>query len=1018
MNTTSTQKLGNATRSSGFFVGLRLALACLFVLSLSVAAYAQKAVSGKVTDSGDNSALPGVSVSVKGTTTGTVTGADGAYRLNVPSDDATLVFSFVGYVSQEVAVGGRNTIDVRLASDVQALQEVVVVGYGEQKKSDITGAVAQVTSKDFNNGVINNPLQAVQGRVAGLVITTPNGDPNQTTPAIRLRGTSSLAAGSDPLIVIDGVIGAPLNSVAPEDIEKFDVLKDASAAAIYGSRGANGVIIITTKKGKAGRTTVDYNSYVGFESVAKFADVLTPDEFRQRARERNITIQDLGNNTNWFEEITRTAVSHNNSLSIGGGTDKSNYRASITYLNQPGVTLNSGFDRLNARLNVGQKALNDKLDVQLLVSANTSNRKFIQYDAFRSAFRANPTLPVYNEDGTFYQPSGFEIENPVARVSQLTDSRRDNQFLLNGKLFYEVVNGLRVGVNGSFSMYTENGTRFTPSAYTGFGNRLSTGERYSREVQDRLVEATVSYNKTFGGMHRVELLAGYTYQQLSNEGAFVRNRDFPDVFGADNLNVGEFNTDGTFLGEVRSNRSEARLDGLLGRVSYYYADKYLITANFRRDGSSRFGANNRYGFFPSVSVGWVISQEEFMKGVSFISNLKLRAGYGVTGNQEGIADYAPRQLYGPRGFFFSNGGYRRAYDFIQNANPDLQWETSAMTNVGIDFGFLQGRLNGSIEFYNKDTRDLLFNYGIAIGATYGSQNLTAVTPNILANVGQVNNRGVELAFDYLVIDKGDFQWRTNLNLAHNRNRVVSLSNDEFTFPADGIRYGGFGTGQGGLQPPAWLQEGYPIGQFQGAQFIGFDDQGRFQYRNAQGQIVNDASQAQLVPIGDAQPRLTLGWGNSIIFKAFDLSFFFRGSLGQKVANGPDIVFGNPTLFPNNNVLRSAFTDYRQITQSPQFSSFYVQDASFIRMDNFSLGYKLPFKSGGLVRSARVYVSGQNLFVITPYNGIDPELQAGAARDVYGTINNEQLGQNLAPGVNGISFYPRTRTFVVGVNFSF
>jgi iron complex outermembrane receptor protein len=997
---------------------LRLILTLFLFAVFATGAFAQsRTVKGKVTSSEDGSSLPGVNIVIKGTSTGTTTDVEGNYSISVPSGDATLVFSFVGFLNQEMAVGNQSTIDIKLAPDVTTLADIVVVGYGESKKSDITGAVAQVTTKDFNAGVLNNPMQAVAGRVAGLVVGSPNSDPNQTAPTIRLRGTGSLSGNSEPLVVIDGVIGAPLNSVAPEDIEKYDVLKDASATAIYGSRGANGVIIISTKKGKSGRTTIDYNAYVGFDNVAKFADVLSPDEFRAKAREKNITIEDLGNNTNWFKEITRQAISYNHGLSVGGGNDKSNYRASITYLNQPGVTINSGADRLNARLNIGQKGLNDKLDMQLILSANTANRNFVEYDAYRSAFRANPTLPVYNADGTFYQPSGFEIENPVARLSQLTRQRRDKQFLVNAKATYEVLPGLKVGVNGSLSIYNENGTNFVPSAYTGFGNRLSSGQRYTTETIDRLIETTASYNKTFD-KHRIELLGGYTYQLLSNEGFQATNRDFPDVFGANSLGSGEFNTDGSFLGSVGSFKSEAKLEGILGRASYFYDDKYLITVNVRRDGSSRFGSVNRYGVFPAVSVGWVISQEAFMKSVTFINSLKLRVGYGVTGNQDGIADYAARALYGPSGKFFSNGAYRNSYNFIQNANPDLKWESSAMTNIGIDFTLMNGKISGSLEFYNKDTKDLLLNYPISLGSRYGSQNLTAVTGNILANVGQMNNRGVELQLSYNVVEKEDFTWTSSLNFAHNINKIVKLSNDAFSFSPDGIRAGGFGTGQGGLQQPSWVQEGYPIGQFRGAEFIGFNDKGEFQYRNDKGDLVNDASQAALVPIGDSQPRLTFGWGNNFTYKNFDVSFFFRGNLGQKIANGPDIVFGNPTLFPNNNVLKSAFeSPYNVISQPPQFSSLYVQDGSFVRLDNFNIGYKIPIKNM-LMKSARIYVSGQNLFVFTNYKGIDPELRTGASRTVYGNIDGTAQDQNLSPGVNSIQFYPRTRTFVVGINVTF
>ena len=977
--------------------------------------FAQNAipVRGKINNDEGNP-LSGVSVSVKGSNAGATTGTDGTFSITVPAKNSVLVVSYVGYEEQEISVGNQTNLSIQLVPNDKQLAAVVVVGYGTQKKADVTGAVSTVTAKDLNAGIVNNPLQAVQGKVSGLVIGSANSDPTNNRPTIRLRGTSSINASNEPLIVIDGVPGVGLNSVAPEDIERVDVLKDASAAAIYGSRAANGVILITTKRGKNGKTVVEYNTYVGVSKVTKNPDALNADEWRQKLKEKNVTGQDYGSNTNWFEALEQTAVSNNQSLAVSGGSDKFSYRGSLVYLNQPGIVTYSGFNRTNARINVTQKALDDRLEIQILASQQIANKKFSDYQAFNSAMRLNPTYPMYNDDGTYYQVQGlFETDNPLARLAQITNEGREKQTLLNAKISLEVIDGLKVAVNGAMSNFSSLNGYFIPSTWKGFGNNTAQANRSTRDLIDKLVETTVSYGKTISAS-TFNILVGHTYQKVTNEGFRAANRDFPDIFSYNNLGSGNAGAGGATNMTMSSYKSEYLLASLLARLNYSFDNKYLLTANLRRDGSSRFGKNNRYVVFPSVSGGWRISQEAFMQDVHFVNDLKLRIGYGVTGQQEGIADYASRQLYGPSGSYFNNGTFSTAYTFSQNANPDLKWETSSMTNVGIDFSLFSSRLSGSVEWYNKNTSDVLFNYPIAIGSRYGSDSLTATTSNILANVGKINNRGLEVSLSYDVLRNGKLNWQSTFNAAFNKNKVVSLSNDLFTYnTSNPILYGGFGSGEGGIASTSVLQEGYPIGEFYGPRFTGFDANGQYQWQD-NGGGGNDPFGKDRTYLGSPQPKATLGWSNNFSYGNFDLSFLLRGSFGQKVANGNRLFFVNPNRFPGYNLLKEAFTTDIGVGVSPVWSSLWIEDGSFLRLDNFRLSYGIPTWRK-YIKNADVYVSGQNLFLITKFKGIDPEARTGASQDVYG---GSDISTNLSPGVIPINFYPVQRSIAVGLSVTF
>ena len=547
-------------------------------------------------------------------------------------------------------------------------------------------------------------------------------------------------------------------------------------------------------------------------------------------------------------------------------------------------------------------------------------------------------------------------------------------------------------------------------------------KRSEDDVLDRLVEYTLTYNKTFG-KHSLAAVIGYTYQHLSSEGFGLSSSDFPDIFSYNNLGAANLQLKSN---NISSYKSESFLDGILGRVNYSYNDKYLLTLNFRRDGSSRFGSNNRYGYFPSISAGWKISEESFMKNISIISNLKLRAGYGVTGNQNGIGDYTSREIYGPNGKYYDpiNQVYKTAYGITQNANPNLKWETSAMTNVGLDFGFLNNRLTGAIEVYNKDTKNLIFNYAVSPGDHYAN-DLTYITNSIVANVGSMNNKGVEFSLDYLAIDKEDFTWRTNFNISRNVNKVVKLSGDGLTFPKDGIRYGVINGGVNGYGPYSVIKEGLPVGTFYGPKEIGLNDKGQplYEVRDTLGNLqppTIDPGAATKENLGNAQPKFNFGWTNSFTYKNFDLSIFLRGSVGQKVFNAANLVLDNPTTFRiidenPTNVYKTAFGGNNAgLTTSGAVSGRYVQDASFLRIDNVNLGYKVPIKSPW-VRSIRLYIAAQNLLLVTKYKGLDPEVRSGSVVGNYGQVNSTD---NVAFGLDDFSFYPRARTFTIGLSAGF
>jgi len=985
---------------------------CLLATALlmNLGAYAQeRQVSGKVTDAGDNSAIPGVNVSVKGTTRGVTTTADGTYRIGA-ADGATLVFSYVGYTTQEVPLGSQTTLDVRLAADVTSLEEVVVVGYGTARKKDLTGSVAQVSAKDFNPGINNNPLQAIQGRVAGLVISNTSGDPN-ANPQVRLRGITSLTGNADPLTVVDGVIGVPLNSISPNDIETIDVLKDASAAAIYGSRAANGVIVVTTKRGKDGRSSVTYSNNFAYGTVARKLPFLDGDGYREQVRrikgDAAVAGIDKGGNTDWlYGEIMRPTFSQTHDLGFTGGGNGFSYRASFQYLGQPGLIKNTGLDRIQGRINVDQKALNNRLSIQYNL-AITSDKQQLTDGSI--PFRASiflPTFPVRNADGSFFEvPGSFDLRNPVAMVEGQTWDRRYRTIIAATNIGYELLDGLTLRANVAYRLNNAIEGRKFQTGVLAYAGANGEAQRRTEETNNVLAEGFLNYVKKFSNFN-MNLLGGYSFQENTDEGFNARNQGFvTDALGYNNLGQGTATTQLPGSDYVGSYRNRQRLISFFGRATFDLFDRFNVTATLRRDGSSKFGANNKWGLFPSFAAGWTISDEAFLKGVTAINFLKLRAGWGQTGNSEGLAPYGSIERYGRGASYFdgASGLWQPGYVINQNENPDLKWEVVQQTNIGLDFAFLNNKLRGSLDLFDKQTKDMLFVYNVPVPPFK--------TDQLQSNVGQMSNRGVELALNYSAIQKSDLTWNVGVVASKIATKVGSLSGNGFNFTNGSIRFSPFG-GRGLSDVFAsQLIEGRPLGEFLIPRFAGFGTDGSMLLVKQGGGTTSKYDEAELFRAGNPQPTFTASLTNAFTYKNFDLSFLIRGVFGNKILNNTRSNFSIPGSILESNAFRGV-ADLPINYSVNQLSDFWLESGSFVRMDNAQLGYNIPLNSK-MVSRARVYLAGQNLFLITNYSGTDPELDT---RGVLDDPNNRQRPSSI--GVDNRGIYPKQRNFIVGFQLTF
>ncbi len=972
---------------------LVMSLTTVLLLSGSVQIFAgsltndqQKIVKGRITDE-SGAALPGVNVLEKNTTNGVIADTDGKYSITVSSPSSVLVFSFIGYISKEEATGTLSTIDVSLAQSLTGLDEIVVVGYGTQQKRAISGSVTKVGEKDFNAGITRTAADFIQGKVAGLTITTSTGDVT-AEQTMRLRGTSSLTGSSEPFVVIDGVPGLSLSSVAPQDIESISVLKDASASAIYGSRSASGVILITTKKGLQNKTTVEYNGYAALDIVSNKPDVLNADEYRKWATDNNVDVSvfDKGANTNWFDEIMRTGISQNHDFSVSGAGANNNYRVSVSYLDQEGVMMDNYQKRINTRFSMNQKALKDHLDLSVSGGINQRDYQATATGNFVLAYNVLPTIPVKNADGSWWDSDEYDQGNPVRNMTYNSAPRKSSLIFINGKANLKITNALSAGIN----VYKERNS-YDASDYldsrTRYGRASNgTASRSSSTSDKNLLETTVNYAKKFG-RHDVNFLAGYSYEDYYYQSAFAQNRFFvTNLFGPNNLGAGEQ----LLTGDVASSASMNKLISFFGRLNYSFSDRYIVSASLRRDGSSKFGADNKWGTFPSVSGAWRIIDEPFMQSIKgVVDELKLRVGYGVSGNQSGLAPYQSLSLYGSSGLYYDNGAWHTAYGVSQNPNQNLKWESTSMFNVGVDFSIFKSRLNGTIEYYNKVTDDLLYNYAVPVPPY--------MYANMMANVGSMENKGIELTLSGDVIRKADLRWTISVNAAHNENKILSLSNEEFT--TSSIKTGSAWVRGGSTNTTHIIQEGYQVGQFYGPKCLGIDETGKYiiddMVDGIAGFTVTDYTY-----IGKAQPKLTYGINSTTTYKDFELSFFIRGVYGNDVLNFSKMSYANLQWLPGANVLASALT--MGLKQSPFYNSFYIEKGSFARLDNLTFAYALQPKDMLGVSKIRFYATAHNLMTFTKYKGVDPEVPMGG----------------LDPGIEGREYYPKTRTYILGINVTF
>ncbi|CAL1516407.1 TonB-dependent receptor [Chitinophaga sp. MM2321] len=953
-------------------------------------------LTGTVTDQETGLPIPGASVQVKGSSQGSVTNAQGAFSLQADNTGDTLLFSYIGYKSVRLPLNGQKTVTIRLKSDASMLNSVVVVGYGQTTKGDLTGAVSHVSAENFNNGVFSSPEQLLQGKVPGLNITR-SGDPN-ASPAVILRGPSTFREGEaqQPFYVIDGVPGANIQLVSPADIVSMDVLKDAASTAIYGARAANGVIMITTRRAKPGQSWVSYNAYAALEQVSNRIDMLTGDELRQYLKDNGKSLDPKYEdhvNTDWQNEVTRKGLSHNHNISFGGGNEKTVFDGSVTYLQNNGIIKGSSLERLNVRANLEQRAFNDLLKLNLSVSNSIGTQERIPDLVFQNMLNYLPTVNILNPDGTYKEDFSRTRDylNPVSLIDNNSDRSKDKIMLGNARAELKLLPGLKYTVSLSLQDEQVNRDIYNKRASGISQNTKGQATRSAFTNTRKVLESYFNYDKIFG-KHDLRLLAGYSWQEeRRNDGFQTSNQGFvSDATQGDNLGLGSpvegFNPN---YGTQRI--TTLRFISFYGRVNYQYAEKYIFQVSARQDGSSAFGANNRWGIFPAVSAAWKVNKENFLAGVKWIDDLKLRAGYGVTGNSLGFDPLIAILRNDLKGKFYYNGKFLNAIGPTQNENPNLRWERTGMANIGLDLTVLEGRLGFTADYYDKRTTDLIYSYDVPTTQYFVN--------TMLANVGTMSNKGIELQVNAVPLKTGAFTWTTSANVAHNNNRVESLSNDIFSRTyVETADLGG--KGQSGNKSQRLL-EGAALGSFYLWKYVGKDKDGVSEFLSANGGNTTIPSFTDLVFSGNAQPTLTYGWSNSFNYGNFDLNFFLRGVSGNKILNATLANLNSPADAASQNIPRFSLVDKAEDKNAHYISDRFLESGAYLRLDNATLGYNIPVHNN-YVRRLRVYVSGNNLFVITKYKGIDPEVNMGG----------------LTPGIDNNNFYPKTRSFLVGLNASF
>ncbi len=975
----------------------------LFGFAISLTFAQETTVTGSVS-SDTEGPIPGVNIVIQGTTQGAVTDVDGNFSITVPGPDAVLVFTSIGYAAQNVTVGNQTSINLTLAEDVMALDEIVVIGYGTQKKKELTSAVSSVKAEEFNKGNVNDPTQLIQGKVAGLSITKPGGNPNQGY-TMRLRGMSTIGANTQPLVVIDGVVGGSLDNVDPNDIESMDVLKDGSAAAIYGTRGSSGVIIVTTKKGRRGTAHIDYNGMVTLETVGKYPNVMDRDQWAAMSAETGEGT-DFGFNTNWFEETTHNAIQQAHNLSLSGGTDKTKYMASFNFRDGDGVAINTGYTQYNGRLNLSQKAINDRLTVDLNVSATQRESQYGFNEAFRYASIYNPTAPVRSDDPAYqiydgyFQQVLYDYYNPVALMEQNINEGNDQRINMALKGTFEIIDGLKV--DAFYSYQKQNFARGSYRDKNSYGtgmDRNGLARRSYSENSFQLFETTINYLTDISGAS-LQILGGFSHQGFNWQGFSAEGGDFiTDAFTYNNLGAAKDFNEG--LGDVSSYQNMSTLAAFFARVNLNVTDSWFFMASVRYEGSSRFGEGNKWGVFPAVGGGVDLAN---VLDIASMDNLKLRASWGLTGNQP-PDPYMSLLRLSPSGNFYYNGDFIPGYAPSSNANPDLGWEKKGEFDIGLDFSMLDGKLFGSFDYYTRTTTDLLFEYEVP------------VPPNLYStawmNLGELANSGIELTLTWKAAQSGDFSYSTSITPTYYiKNDLVSLSGSfngaELSY---GVRdLGAMGApGQSGV-PLVRAEEGKPVGQLWAHTFVEVGPDGDLILRDTNEDGTVDELDRSVV--GNGLPDVEFGWANSFKYKAFDMNIFFRSVLGHDLNNTYRAFYEVPQMIGSYNLpvtatdMRNAETGTLLNNSSGVLSSHHIEKAGFFALDNMSIGYTFDMSNSSAFRNIRLYLAGNNLFYITSYKGVDP------------SVRYDDGGNVLIPGIDRRNTWFRTRSFSLGVNVGF
>jgi TonB-linked SusC/RagA family outer membrane protein len=999
LDTGFTQNQNNCCMKNSFLRAFFCSVLSLLLFNSEIFAQTKR-ITGKVTDAA-GAALQGVSVRAKNSNAGAATDVSGAFALTVPQNTSILVFSYVGFTEQDVPIANRAEVNVSMQPSSGQLSDIVVTGYGTQRKREVTSAITSVSAEQFNKGNISDVAQLLQGKVSGLSIARPGGNPNGGFE-IRLRGLSTLGANTQPLVVVDGQVGADLNSIDPNDIKTIDVLKDGSSAAIYGTRGSAGVIIITTKTGSRGSSQVNYNASVSVEKGARFTKHMDANEYRAFIKTLGAGT-DYGANTDWYDVITRPAVAHQHNLSFSGGSEHTTYNASLNYRNAQGIGINTGFQQLNGRLNLTHKALNDKLVFNVGIATTRRKAKLGFNNAFEYATIYNPTSPIYAQTpgqdlagGGFFEVSATEYSNPYAILVQNTNDQTLKRINFNGSVEYEIITGLKF-----LTRYAQQSTSTYITAYSpstafidrGFYNGVTGVGRhgYSYKQDDeaitQLYENTLAYQKKISSLD-VSVLAGYSYQDFIYEGLRVGAGNFVTDLSGQDFNTAQDRANG--LAALGSYKNGNRLVAFFGRVNFNYNNLAYLSASLRREGSSQFGPNNKWGYFPAVSAG--IDLNKLFEIPSF-NSLKLRASYGVTGALPPGSGLTQATLGGGSNYLI-NGNWITTFGPNQNPNPDLKWEKKAEIDIGLDFVALNNRLTGTLDYYNRKTSDLIFNVRVPS------------PPNLFdrawRNIGDLSGKGFEVALNYDVLKNKGLTWTTGANFSTNKVKITRLD------PSAGDFIGETNLGSPGQEATQITRSyaGAEIGAFYQAVYRGVDKNGKFLFDDGKGNAVTSDKTTYKTVIGHGLPKFELGWTNTFVAGNFDLNFFLRGSFGHDLINTNRAFYENPSVASLYNVVNTKYFN-PDLKDAQIFSSLYVEKGDFVKLDNATLGYNfsLSKKMSTSVRRLRAYITGQNLFTITGYTGADPEVR----------YSDNLNGNILAPGIDRRGTWVLTRSFTIGVN---